>query len=170
MIKIVYQKNGNGTRYAGLTINQLAKAMHDAWRKAVVRPRNVQVDFQSDTSDIEDLGIRHGILLQEPFGAPLFITSEYGGYGLAVSDYAVMNMEGGIPHGMGVNSELKAKWGKRYPNMTRDEIVFARCLGKIIKREWKDGNGLLWCEVKGCIEDYLELTLPESELEVINNF
>ena len=36
------------------------------------------------------------------------------------------------------------------------------------KNEWKDENGLLWCEVMGCIETYLE-TLPEEELDVINN-
>jgi hypothetical protein len=34
--------------------------------------------------------------------------------------------------------------------------------------ELKDENGLLWCEVKGCIETYLE-ALPEEALEVINN-
>ena len=52
--------------------------------------------------------------------------------------------------------------------MTRNEAILCKAIGDILWDEWKDDNGLLWCEVKGCIEEYLE-TLPESELDVINN-
>lgn len=57
----------------------------------------------------------------------------------------------------------------RVPDMTRNEAVLQKSLEGILWDEWKDADGLLWCEVKGCIETYLE-TLPEDELEVINNF
>lgn len=157
--KIVYQKNGNGERYAGLTITQVAKAMWGVWKKLPSKnTRQVLVDFASNTDEKDDVSNHHGLLLQAPFGRPILITGRYGGYDFGSAEFDVAEDE----FGYGTD------WKDDYPDMTRPEAVLQKSLEGLIWDEWKDENGLLWCEVKGCVETYLE-TLPEDELEVINN-
>ena len=157
--KIVYQKNGNGERYAGLTLTQVAKAMWGEWKKLPSdNKRQVLVDFASDTDEKDDVSNHHGLLLQAPFGRPILITGRYGGYDFGSAEFDVAEDE----FGYGTD------WKDDYPDMTRPEAVLQKSLEGLIWDEWKDENGLLWCEVKGCIETYLE-ALPEDELEVINN-
>ena len=158
--KIVYQKNGNGERYAGLTLTQVAKAMWGEWKKLPSdNKRQVLVDFASDTDEKDDVSSHHGLLLQAPFGSPILITGAYGGYDFGSAELAVAEDE----FGYGTD------WTDDYPDMTRPEAVLQKSLEGLIWNEWKDENGLLWCEVKGCVETYLE-NLGEAELEVINNF
>ena len=80
--KIVYQINGNGTRYAALTLNQLAKAMLAEWKTldGMMATKQVRVDFASDTTYEDDVCDHHGLLLQAPFDSLMLITSAYGGY------------------------------------------------------------------------------------------
>jgi len=157
--KIVYQKNGNGERYAGLTLTQVAKAMWGEWKKLPSdNKRQVLVDFASDTDEKDDVSSHHGLLLQAPFGSPILITGSYGGYDFGSAELAVAEDE----FGYGTD------WTGDYPDMTRPEAVLQKSLEGLIW-DWKDEDGLLWCEVKGCIETYLE-NLGEAELEVINNF
>jgi len=159
--KIVYQKNGNGERYAGLTLTQVAKAMWGEWKKLPSdNKRQVLVDFASDTDEKDDVSSHHGLLLQAPFDSPILITGAYGGYDFGSAELAVAEDEF-----FGYDTD----WKDEYPDMTRPEAVLQKSLEGLIWDEWKDENGLLWCEVKGCIETYLE-ALPEDELEVINNF
>lgn len=158
--KIVYQKNGNGERYAGLTLTQVAKAMWGEWKKLPSDfHRQVPVDFASYTDEKGDVSGYHGLLLQAPFDSPILITGGYGGYDFGSAELAVA--EDVFTYG--------TDWKDEYPNMTRPEAVLQKSLEGLIWDEWKDENGLLWCEVKGCIETYLE-NLSEDELEVINNF
>lgn len=161
--RIVYQKNGNGERYAGLTLTQVAKAMWAEWeRQGKVNTdrfsRHVDVDFASDSDEQDDVSNHHGLLLQAPFDSPILVTGGYGGYDFGSGE--LVEAEDELGYGLG--------WEEDYPDMSRNEAVLQKSLEGIIWDEWKDDNGLLWCEVKGCIETYLE-SLPESELEVINN-
>ena len=80
--QIVYQINGNGTRYAGLTLNQLAKAMWSGWKTldGMMATKQVRVDFASDTTYKGAVSNHHGLLLQAPFDSLMLITSAYGGY------------------------------------------------------------------------------------------
>ena len=154
--KIVYQKNGNGERYAGLTLTQVAKAMWRAFKKLPSDfKRQVLVDFASDTDEKDDVETHHGLLLQAPFDRPILVNGGYGGY-----DFELVEADDELGYG--------TDWEDDYPDMTRPEAVLQKSLEGLIWDEWKDDDGLLWCEVKGCIEEYLE-TLPEEELEVINN-
>jgi hypothetical protein len=157
--KIVYQKNGNGERYAGLTLTQVAKAMWGAWKKLPSDyKRQVLVDFASDTDEKDDVENHHGLLLQSPFDSPILVTGGYGGYDFGSAE--LVEAEDKLGYG--------TDWEDDYPDMTRPEAVLQKSLEGLIWDEWKDEDGLLWCEVKGCIETYLE-ALPEDELEVINN-
>ena len=159
MTKIVYQNNVYGERYAGLTLTQVAKAMWGEWKKlSSDNARKVLVDFASDTTDEDGVSNHHGLLLQAPFDSPILITGGYGGYDFGSAELVEAEDE----FGYGTD------WQDDYPDMTRPEAVLQKTLEGLLWDEWKDENGLLWCEVKGCIEEYLE-TLPESELEVINN-
>ena len=158
--KIVYQKNGNGERYAALTLAQVAKAMWRAFKKLPTdNTQQVLVDFAEGTTDEEDVRSHHGLLLQAPFSSPILITGFYGGYDFEAKDLAAVTDE--FDHG--------TDWKDDYPDMTRNEAILCKALEGLLWEEWKDEKGLLWCEVKGCIETYLE-TLGEDELEVINNF
>lgn len=158
--KIVYQKHGNGERYAALTIAQVAKAMWSAWKKLPSdNTRQVLVDFAEDTTDEDDVHSHHGLLLQEPFDSPILITGGYGGYDFGSVE--LVDTEDELGYG-------STDWQDDYPDMTRNEAILCKAIGGILWDEWKDENGLLWCEVMGCIETYLE-ALPEDELEVINN-
>lgn len=158
--KIVYQKHGNGERYAGLTLTQVAKAMWGVWKKLPSKnTRQVLVDFASNTDEKDDVSNHHGLLLQAPFGRPILITGRYGGYDFGSAEFDVAEDE----FGYGTD------WKDDYPDMTRPEAVLQKSLEGLIWDEWKDENGLLWCEVKGCVETYLE-ALPEEDFEVINNF
>ena len=157
--KIVYQKNGNGERYAGLTLTQVAKAMWRAWEKLPGdNTRQVSVDFASDTDEKDEVSSHHGLLLQAPFDSPILITGAYDGYDFGSAE--LVEAEDELNYG--------TDWEDDYPDMTMNEAVLQKSLEGILWDEWKDADGLLWCEVKGCIETYLE-TLPEDELEVINN-
>ncbi len=160
--KIVYQINGNGKRYAGITLNQLAKAMWAEWKKVYYdderTPKQVTVDFASDTTFKEDVSIHHGLLLHAPFSSLILITGRYGGYDFGSTELYETDDELGIG----------AKWKKSYPDMSRQEVILLKSLEKIIWDEWKDENGLLWCDVIGAVENYLD-TLDEDQLEVINN-
>ena len=158
--KIVYQKNGSGERYAGLTLTQVAKAMWRVWKKLPSdNTRQVSVDFASDTDEKDEVSNHHGLLLQAPFDSPILITGAYGGYDFGSAE--LVEAEDELHYG--------TDWKDDYPDMTRNEAVLQKSLEGILWDEWKDADGLLWCEVKGCIETYLE-TLPEDELEVIHNF
>lgn len=160
MTKIVYQKYGNGTRYAGMTLAQVAKAMWRAFKKLPSdHTRQVLVDFASDTTDEDEVSSHHGLLLQAPFDSPIIITGGYGGYDFGSAE--LVDAEESLGYG--------TDWQDDYPDMTRNEAILCEAIGGIMWDEWKDEDGLLWCEVKGCIEEYLE-ALPEEELEVINNF
>ena len=158
--QIVYQINGNGTRYAGLTLNQLAKAMWSGWKtlNGMITTKQVKVDFATDTTCKEDVSNHHGLLLQAPFDSLMLITGAYGGYDFGSAELAETEDE------LGIGTE----WKDSYPDMNRQEVILLKTLEKIIWDEWKDENGLLWCEVIGCIENFLD-TLSEDELEVINN-
>ena len=158
--KIVYQINGNGTRYAALTLNQLAKAMLAEWKTldGMMGTKQVRVDFASDTTYEDDVCDHHGLLLQAPFDSLMLITGAYGGYDFSSAELAETEDE------LGIGTE----WKNSYPDMSRQEVILLKTLEKIIWDEWKDENGLLWCEVSGCIENYLD-TLAEDELEVIKN-
>ena len=158
--KIVYQINGNGTRYAALTLNQLAKAMLAEWKTldGMMGTKQVRVDFASDTTYEDDVCDHHGLLLQAPFDSLMLITGAYGGYDFGSAELAETEDE------LGIGTE----WKNSYPDMSRQEVILLKTLEKIIWDEWKDENGLLWCEVSGCIENYLD-TLAEDELEVIKN-
>ena len=158
--KIVYQINGNGTRYAALTLNQLAKAMLAEWKKldGMMATKQVRVDFASDTTSEDDVCDHHGLLLQAPFDSLMLITGAYGGYDFGSAELYEAEDE------LGIGTE----WTESYPDMSRQEVSLLKTLEKIIWDEWKDENGLLWCEVSGCIENYLD-TLAEDELEVIKN-
>lgn len=158
--KIVYQRNGNGTRYAGITLNQLAKAMWAGWNNLDGAPttKQVRVDFASDTTSNELVSNYHGLLLQAPFDSLILITSGYGGYDFDSTELWKAADE------LGVGTE----WHESYPDMNRREVILLKALENVIWDEWKDENGLLWCEVIGCIENYLD-TFGEDELEVINN-
>ena len=159
----VYQRNGNG-RYAGLTITQVAKAMWAEWkRQCKVNgtdrfSRHVDVDFAADTDEQDNVSNHHGILLQAPFDSPILITGGYGGYDFGSAE--LVDAEDELGYGLG--------WEEDYPDMSRNEAVLQKTLEGLMWDEWKDDNGLLWCEVKGCIETYLE-SLPKDEIEVINN-
>ena len=157
--KIVYQRHGNGERYAALTIAQVAKAMWRAFKKLPTdHTQQVLVDFAEDTTDEDDVHSHHGLLLQDPFDSPIIITGGYGGYDFGSAE--LVEAEDELVYG--------TDWQDDYPDMTREEAILCKSIGDILWDEWKDENGLLWCEVKGCIETYLE-ALPEEELEVINN-
>lgn len=158
--KIVYQINGNGTRYAALTLNKLAKAMWSGWKKLDGNntTKQVRVNFASDTTFEEDVSNHHGLLLQAPFDSLILITGCYGGYDFGSGELAETEDE------LGIGTD----WKESYPDMSRIEVVLLKSLEKVIWDEWKDSNGLLWCEVSGCIENYLD-TFGEDELEVINN-
>lgn len=158
--KIVYQINGNGTRYAALTLNQLAKAMCSGWNKLDGKPttKQVRVDFASDTTFEDDVSNYHGLLLQAPFDSLILITGSYGGYDFGSIELCEVMDE------LGVGTE----WHESYPDMNSEDVILLKALENVIWDEWKDKNGLLWCEVSGCIENYLD-TLGEDELEVINN-
>ena len=93
-----------------------------------------------------------------PFDSPILITGAYGGYDFGSAE--LVEAEDELHYG--------TDWKDDYPDMTRNEAVLQKSLEGILWDEWKDADGLLWCEVNGCIEEYLE-TLPESELDVINN-
>lgn len=156
--KIVYQIDG--TRYAGLTLNQLAKAMWAEWKKldCMMSTKQVRVDFASDTTHEEDVSNHHGLLLQAPFDSLILITGAYGGY-----DFGSIEL-----YETDDNLGIGPEWKESYPDMSRQEVILLKSLEKIIWDDWKDENGLLWCEVSGCVEAYLD-TLGEDELEVINN-
>lgn len=158
--KIVYQINGNGTRYAALTLKHLAQAMWSGWTKLDGNrtTKQVKVDFASDTTFEDDVSNHHGLLLQAPFDSLILITGGYGGYDFGSAELDETEDE------LGYGTE----WKESYPDMSRREVVLLKTLEKIIWDEWKDENGLLWCEVSGCIENYLD-TFGEDELEVINN-
>ena len=157
--KIVYQKHGSGERYAPLTIAQVAKAMWRAFKKLPTdHTQQVLVDFAEDTTEEDEVSSHHGLILQDPFDSPIIITGGYGGYDFVAQQLVYTEDE----FGYGTD------WQDEYPDMTRNEAILCKAIGDILWDEWKDDNGLLWCEVKGCIEEYLE-TLPESELDVINN-
>ena len=157
--KIVYQRHGNGERYAALTIAQVAKAMWRAFKKLPTdHTQQVLVDFAEDTTDEDDVHSHHGLLLQDPFDSPIIITGGYGGYDFGSAE--LVEAEDELGYG--------TDWQDDYPDMTREEAVLQKSIEGILWDEWKDENGLLWCEVKGCIETYLE-ALPEEALEVINN-
>lgn len=158
--KIVYQINGNGTRYAGLTLNQLAKAMWAEWKTldCMMSTKQVRVDFASDTTYEERVCNHHGLLLQAPFDSLILITGGYGGFDFDSADLADTEDE------LGIGTE----WQKPYPDMSNQEVILLKTLEKIIWDEWKDDNGLLWCDVIGCIENYLD-TLGKDEVEVITN-
>lgn len=117
------------------------------------------MDFASNTDEKDDVSNHHGLLLQAPFGRPILITGRYGGYDFGSAEFDVAEDE----FGYGTD------WKDDYPDMTRPEAVLQKSLEGLIWDEWKDENGLLWCEVKGCVETYLE-ALPEEDFEVINNF
>lgn len=158
--KIVYQKYGSGERYAALTIVQVAKAMWRAFKKLPTdHTQQVLVDFAEDTTDEDDVHSHHGLLLQDPFDSPIIITGGYGGYDFVA--HQLVETEDEFEYG--------TDWKDDYPDMTREEAILCKAIEGILWDEWKDEDGLLWCEVKGCIETYLE-ALPEDELEVINNF
>lgn len=158
--QIVYQVGGNGTRYAGITLNQLAKAMWSAWKTldCMISAKQVRVDFATDTTYKGTVYNHHGLLLQAPFDSLMLITGAYGGYDFGSAELAETEDE------LGIGTE----WQESYPDMSRQEVVLLKTLEKLIWDEWKDENGLLWCEVMGCVEAYLD-TLGENELEVINN-
>ena len=158
--KIVYQINGNGTRYAPLTLKQLSKAMWAEWKKldGMMATKQVRVDFATDTSDENDVCDHHGLLLQAPFDSLMLITGAYGGYDFGSAELAETD------DNLGIGLE----WKESYPDMSRQGVILLKTLEKLIWDEWKDGNGLLWCEVSGCVEAYLD-TLGEDELEVIKN-
>lgn len=159
--KIVYQTNGNGERYAALTLKQVTKAMWSEWKKldGERHTKQVRVDFASDTTFEDYVSNHHGLLLQAPFDSLILITGGYGGYDFGSSELYEAEDE----------LDVGTEWQEAYPDMSRREVILLKSLEKVIWDEWKDEDGLLWCEVKGCIETYLE-TMPESELEVINNF
>ena len=158
--KIVYQINGNGTRYAALTLKHLAQAMWSGWTKldGMITTKQVKVDFASDTTFEDDVSNHHGLLLQAPFDSLMLITGAYGGYDFGSAELAETEDV------LGIGTE----WEESYPDMSSQEVILLKTLEKIIWDEWKDENGLLWCEVIGCIENYLD-TFGEDELEVINN-
>ena len=96
--KIVYQINGNGTRYAGITLNQLAKAMWSGWKTldGMITTKQVKVDFASDTTFEDDVSNHHGLLLQAPFDSLMLITGAYGGYDFGSAELAETEDELGI--------------------------------------------------------------------------
>jgi hypothetical protein len=100
----------------------------------------------------------HGLILQSPFDSLILITGGYGGYDFDSIDLSQIDDE------LGFGTE----WRNDYPDMSRREVILLKGLEKIIWDEWKDDNGLLWCEDIGCIERYID-TLGEDEFEVINN-
>jgi len=161
-IQVVYQSYG--ARYAGLATSHIAKAMWAEWKRQCKTngtdrfSRHVDVDFASDTDDKDDVSSHHGLLLQAPFDSPILITGGYGGYDFGSVE--LVDTEDELGYG--------TDWQDDYPDMTRNEAILCKAIGSIMWDEWKDENGLLWCEVKGCIETYLE-ALPEEALEVINN-
>lgn len=157
--KIVYQRKGNGTRYAAITLKQLAKAMWAGWTNLDGNPANkrIRVDFASDSIDEEHVSNFHGLLLEAPFDFLILMTGGYGAYDFNVS----------IGFDESDNDDDE-EYQEKYPDMSLCERVLLKALEKFIWDEWKDENGLLWCEVMGCVEAYLD-TLPENELEVINN-
>lgn len=156
--KIVYQLNGNGTRYAAITLKQLAKAMWAGWTNldGNLTTKQIRVDFASDTTYEEDVSNFHGILLEAPFDFLILMTGGYGAYDFKLST------------GFDESENDDEEYQEKYPDLNPRERVLLKALEKVIWDEWKDENGLLWCEVMGCVEAYLD-TLPENELEVINN-
>lgn len=156
--KIVYQLNGNGTRYAAITLKELAKAMWAGWTNlgGNLTTRQIRVDFASDTTYEEDVSNFHGILLEAPFDFLILMTGGYGAYDFKLST------------GFDESENDDEEYQEKYPDLNPRERVLLKALEKVIWDEWKDENGLLWCEVMGCVEAYLD-TLPENELEVINN-
>ena len=162
-IQVVYQGYG-AVRYAGLSTSHIAKAMWAEWKhqcktKGTDRfSRYVDVDFASDTDEKDNVSSHHGLLLQAPFDSPILITGGYGGYDFGSAE--LVEAEDDLGYG--------TDWKDDYPDMTRNEAILCNAIRGIMWDEWKDENGLLWCEVKGCIETYLE-SLPKDEIEVINN-
>lgn len=158
--KIVSQINGNDTRYAALTLNQLAKAMCSGWNNlgGKLASKQVRVEFASNTTVEDDVSSHHGLLLQAPFDSLILITGGYGGYDFGSIELCEVEDE------LGVVTE----WHESYPYMNRKEVILLKALENVIWDEWKDKNGLLWCEVSGCIKNYID-TLSENELERINN-
>lgn len=158
--RIVYQNNSNDTRYVALTLNQLSKAIWSSWKQLCgdITTRQVRVEFATDTTFEDNVSNHHGLILQSPFDSLILITGGYGGYDFDSIDLSQIDDE------LGFGTE----WRNVYPDMSRREVILLKGLEKIIWDEWKDENGLLWCEDIGCIERYID-TLGEDEFEVINN-
>lgn len=162
--RIVYQQKPDcGQRFAGMTIDQIAKAMWAEWKKQGKTigtdhyDRSVLVDFASDSSEQDDVSDYHGILMTSPFDSIILTTGGYGGYDFGARELVAVMDE---MHDLDQFREMGFS--------CREEYGLKKALDELIWKEWKDGDGLLWCEVKHCIETYLE-SLPEEKIEVINN-
>lgn len=157
-IQMYQQRNHNDGRYVGLTLAQVAKAMWTAWKKTGKDHNSkVLVDFATNTDDKFEVSMHHGLLLQSPFDSLMLVTGEYGGY-----DFGAVELnEAEDELGYGFD------WQEDYPNMTRPEAVLCKSLEGLIWDEWKDENGLLWCDVKECILDFCN-SLPADEVDIIS--
>ena len=157
-IQMYQQRNHGGERYVGLTLAQVAKAMWAAWKKTDKDHNSkVLVDFASNTDDKFEVYDHHGLVLQSPFDSLMLVTGGYGGYDFG----AVELTEAEDKLGYGLD------WQEDYPNMTRPEAVLCKSLEGLMWDEWKDENGLLWCDVKECILDFYNSLQPD-EVDIIS--
>ena len=157
-IQMYQQRNHSDERYIGLTLAQVAKAMWAAWKKTDKdHDGKVLVDFASNTDDKFEVTDHHGLLLQSPFDSLMLVTGGYGGYDFGAVE--LTEAEDELGYGL--------EWQEDYPNMTRPEAVLCKSLKGLIWDEWRDENGLLWCDVKECILDFYN-SLPPDEVDIIS--
>lgn len=156
-IQMAYQRHET-SYFVGLTLAQVAKAMWAAWKslKGTETSKQVRVDFGVNTDDKLDIHDHHGIILQSPFDSLMLITNCYGGYDFEAVELNEARDE--LSYGL--------EWQEDYPDMTRSEAVLLKSLEKVIWNEWRDENGLLWCDCKDCIEAFMR-TIPNEEVIII---
>ena len=151
MIKVVKQID-KVSSYAGLTVEQLASAFALAWN-APNHPDVVRVDFGEDSDDQTDISMFHGIILFAPFDSECLMTGHYGGYDHDMVELADIESE------IGTNADA-IEIEKGY--QSRLAYVISKALDKLLWGEWFDSDGLIWCEVTGCVADYIN-SLPDGK-------
>lgn len=155
-IQIYYQAPGYGDRYVGLTLEEVAIAMHKEWTRQIRR------DSENDSlhvritlgkgSDAEHLFDINPILLSAPFGEQVLSICE--GHDGKIAAHGLQEM---YPDEMGT---------KEFPT---DARRIEHTLRDMIPQVYFDEDGLVWCKVKGCIETYID-SLPPDTLDVTNNY
>ena len=155
-IQIYYQATGYGDRYVGLTLEEVAIAMHKECSRQIQRyadndSLHVRVRLGKG-SDVEHLFDINTILLSFPFGEKVLTICE--GHDGKIAAYGLQEM---------YSDEMGTK---EFPTEARR---IEHTLRDMIPQVYFDENGLVWCEVKECIETYID-SLPPDTLKVTNHY